>query len=340
MSAFAAKSFQSHDYSLYRPSYSLDFFKYIFDFANLVKNSQDGKILSILDVGAGPGTCMVTIIPYLATLVEEKKLNVQKIRLVVTDVSSNMLSEAKKNLIDVIGKIGAQHANLFELLYFEAGGEGLSDLVGEASIDIVIAAECVHWLKNKDWLNCMQQILKPTTGVLAFWGYVDPVFTGVEKPGNHEKEIESANDFYESFVYEAEGKLGVYWQQPGRSKLRGLCKEANGLVYDDTRCWGDVITVYRDPLKGDVKVLDRLRGQDVDFEVDDEAFKLTKSFTLDQFLRYADTWSSSHKWNAEHDENNKVSSVFYKGLNETTKWELEDVIEVEFKTYYTLAKKL
>ena len=340
MSAFAAKSFQSHDYALYRPSYSLDFFKYIFSFAGLIKNSQDGRKLSILDVGAGPGTCMITIIPYLTTLVEEKKINVQKIRLIVTDVSSNMLSEAKKNLTEVISKIGDEHANLFELVYFEAGGEGLTELVGKASIDIVIAAECVHWLKSADWLNCMHQILKPQTGALAFWGYVDPVFTGVEKPGEHEKEVEKANEFYESFVYEAEGKLGVYWQQPGRSKLRGLCKEANALVYDDTKNWGDVVTVYRDPLQGDVSVFDRLKGQDINFKADDEAFKLTKTFTLDKFLHYADTWSSSHKWNAEHGENEKVSSIFYNGLNESTKWELEDVIEVEFKTYYTLAKKL
>lgn len=340
MSAFAAKSFKSHDYALYRPSYSLDFFKYVFRFADLTNIAQEGKTFSILDVGAGPGTCMITFIPYLAALVEQKKINVEKINLIVTDVSTNMLSEAKKNLDKVIDNLGSHKKDLFALKYIESSGEGLLRLLDASSIDLVIAAECVHWLKSEEWLICMQQILKPKTGVLAFWGYVDPVFTGIEKPGDHEKEITKANEFYESFVYEAEGKLGVYWEQPGRRKLRGLCKEANDLVFEDVKNWRDVVTVSRDPLRGDVSISDRLAGDDVDFKVDDKALKMTKTYTLAQFLQYADTWSSSHKWNAEHGEDEKVSSIFYKGLHEANNWGLEDVIEVEFKTYYTLSKKI
>ncbi|KAG0680444.1 hypothetical protein C6P40_002350 [Pichia californica] len=335
MSAFASKNFQSHDYALHRPSYSIDFFKYIFKFGNLSEVIKDE--LSIVDIGCGPATCELVFIPYLIELIESKQLNLNKIKIYVTDISSTMINEAESTLNNLLlNKLSKSIKNIFEIKFLVISGENLNNIINESSVDLVIAAECVHWINPNPWLNSMKSILKSNTGVLAYWGYVDPVFIGHE---GEKENINKANDFYNDFVYEEEGKLGVYWQQPGRKILRGLCKDINNIVFQDTESWNDVITVYRDPSKNDIKILDRLINNDINFKIDDEVLKMIKSITFEQFLQYTDTWSSSHKWNENHNEDEKVSKLFYKGLNKITNWKLSDNIEIEMKTFYTLCKK-
>lgn len=336
MSAFADKSFQSHEYALHRPSYSLVFFKYIFKFAELTTIERSD--LSIVDIGTGPGTCIITIIPYIIELLKNGLLKVKKVKLYITDVSITMIKEAERNIINKLSEYSSDIINLFGVHYSVIGGEQLLDIIDPSSIDIVLAAECVHWTDDAKLLKCINTILKPIIGVFAYWGYVDPVF--VDREFKYKSElIQKANKFYSDFVYEEEGKLGSYWQQPGRKILRGLCRGINDKVFEDTVSWRDVVTVYRDPLAGKVDVLDRLIDKDVKFKINDEALKMIQKTTVNQYLQYVDTWSSSHKWNSSHSEDQRVSKLFFKGLHEQTGWELDDEIEVEMKTFYTLTKK-
>lgn len=339
MSAFAAANFQSHDYSLHRPNYSVDFFKYIFKFLELDNFKND--TISIVDIGSGPATCELTFIPYLIELLEKKILKLSKINIYVTDVSKPMIAEAEKSINEKITNNNNYFSNnlkgIFNFKYIEIEGEKLNEIIEDNSIDLIIAAECVHWIQPESWLKNMNKILKSKTGVLAYWGYVDPVFT--DDVNHNSNNIENANNFYNEFVYESDGKLGSYWQQPGRKILRGLCKGINNKIFEDLSHWNDVITVYRDPSKGNTEILERLKNKDIEFKVDDKVLQMIKELTFQDFLQYTDTWSSSHKWNELHPENERVSKLFYQGLSKITKWDLNDSIIIEYKTFYTFAKK-
>lgn len=340
MSAFASKSFEANEYALHRPSYSIEFFKYVFEYAGLFdktkENKQQPRIVSILDIGSGPGTCMVTIIPYITDLIRSGKFpSIQKIRLVVTDFSETMIKEAKVNIDQILNH---NDKEIFTVEYFVASAEELDKHVENDSIDVVFAAECAHWLEYKSWLSCMNKLLKPKIGVLAYWAYVDPVFT--KKIGQSDNiSVKKANEFYDSFVYEGDGKLGSYWQQPGRSILRKLYVDLNEFVYEEKSNWDDVITCYRDASNESIKVIERVENEEFQFKINTEALKMEKEIKIRDFVNYIDTWSSSHKWNKIHNDDEKVSELFYNGIKKLTNWELDDVVIIEFKTVYTFCKK-
>lgn len=338
MSAFASANFQSHDYALYRPTYSIEFFKYIFKFSGLNNFKNDN--ISIVDIGSGPATCELTYIPYLIELLEKKLLNLNKINIYVTDVSQTMITEAERSINEKIinnHKFPNNLKDIFNIKYIVIEGEKLNELIKDNSIDLIIAAECVHWIQPESWLKSMNKILKPETGVLAYWGYVDPVF--IDDANHNSNNIKNANIFYNEFVYETEGKLGSYWQQPGRNILRGLCRDINNKIFEDLNNWNDVITVYRDPSKGNTEILERLENKDVEFQIDDKALQMIKKLTVKDFVHYANTWSSSHKWNIVHPKEEEISKLFFEGFNKITKWDLTDKVVIEMKTFYTFAKK-
>ena len=337
MSAFSANTFNSHDYSLYRPSYSTEFFQYIFQYLGL--NEWKSESINILDVGSGPGTCILKIIPILKEVINSKETPLKKVKIFVSDLSNTMLNEAKIN----IDKVIRDSLESFEIEYIQSGGETI-DLKINEQIDLIIAAECVHWLNSEKWLDCMHKLLKKD-GVLAYWGYVDPVFTKIE--GSDDKNrLKIANDEYNSFVYEEKGKLGEYWQQPGRSKLRSLYKEVNEIALNNEGDkWYETIMCRRDPLIGEIETIfnndgnsDGDNGKVSRFEFKDDVLKIEMRLTIEQLLNYMDTWSSSFKWNSSHEE--KVSLLFGKKLEEKVGLKKSDDIVIEMKTVYLFTKKV
>lgn len=327
MSAFSAKTFNSHQYALYRPSYSTEFYKYILEYAQV---RPDAKTLSIVDIGSGPGTCAITIISYLSEQIKNGKYTLNKVIIYVTDVSETMILEAEKNINDILASIS--NGDLFEIKYSIIGAENIDSVVTPHSIDVVTAAQSIHWAETSKWLDCMKKILVKGTGVLAYWGYVDPVFTKINGTTEHNK---TANDFFELFVYDDKDALGPHWQQPGRNILRGLYKDINAAVLKDTASWKDCVVCSRDPSKDDGCEVTKT-GEAID--VDKEALKMTRRGTVENYVNYVNTWSSSYKWNQLHSEAEQANKLFYERLRELISWSLQDEIEIEFKSVYTFCK--
>lgn len=166
---------------------------------------------------------------------------------------------------------------------------------------------------------------------------IDPVFIDVKKASNdYVEQLKSANEIYENFVYERKEGLGKYWQQPGRGKLRSMYKGLNDILLNDNR-WGDIACTYRVP-SIDSKVFNAVgNGKE---KWGNDCFILEKEMSLANFLKYVDTWSSSHKWNQSHGVGEKAGELFLKELNQKIGWNDKTIVKVGFKTFYTLARKL
>lgn len=329
MSEFSANNFKSHDYSLFRPSYSPSFFKYILEYSRFNSDDWKSKTLSIVDIGSGPATCIITLLPIIYEYVISNDLNIENVEIYVTDVSEVMLDEAKKNVDKILRSF--DDLKLFSIKYLNVSGEDIAKSVDSESIDIVFAAECAHWLNVDKWFQSVYEVLKTGTGVFAYWGYVDPNFI---KINDSEENAKTANVFYEDFVYEKGGKLGPYWEQPGRGILRSLYKHMNELILKDER-WKNNIICTRDIKNKKIQIINK----DQHLKIDQNILKITNNMRVIDYLSYIDTWSSSSKWNKENADKGKISLLFYEQLEALIKWKLTDYIEIEFQTVYSLNKK-
>ncbi|GMM32477.1 trans-aconitate 3-methyltransferase [Martiniozyma asiatica (nom. inval.)] len=324
MSSFAESNFNSNSYNTFRPSYSTEFLSLILDYTLKHKVSRDLN-LNIVDVGTGPGTSIQALIPLLT----------MPTTITLTDPSAVMLEEAQKLLISKDNKpVQSENAspittfkeNHITFQFLQCTSEELPKFITEGSIDLVMAAECLHWISG--FSDTCEKLLT-LGGTFAYWGYVDPVFTFVDKTQllSNGKSFAEANAWYEDFVYEGEGSLGSYWQQPGRSILRSLYKENNDSLIVDDR-WDDVQVSYTlpDPLTGEIKI--EKTKENAPFLL------ISKEGTISQFIGYLNTWSSSHKWNVEHGEGD-AGKVFLNGLN----WDLNASCKWTLKCTCTVASK-
>ncbi|KAL2819466.1 S-adenosyl-L-methionine-dependent methyltransferase [Aspergillus granulosus] len=147
---FTDSNFDWVSYNTFRPSYPSVLFKHIFDYHNRHAPVSE----TILDLGCGPGTCT----PYL--------LERDTVRLIISvDIGHNQLEIAKKAFISHPRVTDG----LVELQFRLSRAEELAWLA-DSSIDIVVAAEAVHFFDHGPWFREVSRVLKPG-GTLAFWFY-------------------------------------------------------------------------------------------------------------------------------------------------------------------------
>ncbi|VEU21295.1 DEKNAAC102318 [Brettanomyces naardenensis] len=304
MSAFSDKAFDANQYSSFRPTYPPDFYEKIVDFH---AKGKDGQFGTLLDLGCGPGEASIPLLGYF------------KDEVIATDISSAMIKTAKTNFANALEdlrkkKKEGKKVQIPKKVTLElSAGEDLSK-VDSGSIDLVVAAECVHWFQWDKWLTEMVRILKDN-GSLIYFAYCDPVFVGEPK----------ANEIYEKFVYQNGDYLGPYWEQPGRSRLRKLVKELNDKVLNDDR-FEDVKVRYYNPL-----------GED---SSRDDKMLISRIYSVADFIKYVNTWSSSHKWNATHpDDAEDAGELFFGKLSKELNWTRETQIHITWKTVYVFARK-
>lgn len=291
MSEFAAESFDSKFYDLNRPSYPPKFFNYIIEKCVPAKSES----FTIVDIGTGPGTAIATLIDMLTEKRKTKAIEIEDITIWATDCSQVMINQAKNKLNN--------YTNDINLKFAVCKGEEIDTVVKHA--DLLLAAECVHWLDTEKWLESVKKVCD---GYLVYWGYVDPVF--IDKP--------DMNAFYENFVYE-NNDFAKCWSQPGRSILRSSFRNINERMEKE---FTDCEIVYRDPSSG--------IGED-------SILRIENVMKVSQFLSYVDTWSSSFTWNSNHSPEEKASVLFYEGF-QNHGLNFDDLIKTEMKTVYCIIK--
>lgn len=292
MSQFSDSDFDSKLYDLHRPSYPPKFISYIIDKCV----PKEKEYVTIVDLGSGPGTALSTLLDLLEEKTEKGELKVKKFTIWATDISKVMVEQAKQKLSKYSDN------EMFDLNFAVCEGEAVDSIVD--SVDLVLAAECAHWLNVEKWIASIKKVCH---GFLVYWGYVDPVF--VDHP--------DLNEFYDNFVYD-KGEFGKYWNQPGRNILRSCFKEINERMEKEFKCE----TVYRNPITG----------------VGEESpFRIVQHVKVKDFVTYVDTWSASFSWNSTHKPEEKVSLLFYKGLQERG-FQYEDLLNIEMKTVYCIVE--
>ncbi|QPG72826.1 hypothetical protein FOA43_000128 [Brettanomyces nanus] len=298
MSAFSDKNFDAHQYSSFRPTYPSELYEMLIRYHS---KGNDGQLNTILDLGCGPGEASIPLLRQCTG------------KIVATDLSSTMIEVAKTNFQKALTELHL--TNQPAVTVAVSPSEDVSSVLPEdGTVDLVVAAECVHWFQWDKWLTEMNRVLKEG-GTLAYFAYCDPVFVGNSK----------MDEIYERFTCESGELVGPYWQQPGRSRLRHLCKELNDIVLADGR-FTDVRVEYYEPLKNPSKK---------------EKMVIERNYTMEAFMKYVDTWSASHRWNMAHngkDEN--AAETFYKIVHQELGWTKQTEFPVSWKTMYVFARKL
>ncbi|CDK26184.1 unnamed protein product [Kuraishia capsulata CBS 1993] len=286
MSAFSSKTFKTDVYGFFRPHYPPQLFTALQDY-----HKGDHKLA--IDSGCGPGEASFPLLRQL-------KFN----KVIGTDLSQVMVEKATRT---------RKPEEIDSISFARCGASDLASVgVENESVDLMTAAQCVHWFDTDTWFDEVLRVLKPG-GTLAYWCYVDPYFLGAPE----------ANKVYENFTY-GDKFLGPFWEQPGRSKIRGLYRDVNEAI-SKKKGFCDVQVVEFDPMHSTSQT----------------ALSLRKTVTLENYLGYASTWSSHHKWTeANPGVKPDILDVFAKELQTKVGWRLDTEIEIAWKTMYCFARKV
>lgn len=279
MSSFSDSNFKSDAYAQFRPAYD----QQVFD---KITSYHKGGLELAVDIGSGTGQAAYPLTKYFK-------------KVIGTDLSHTMIKTANKKITEEFkGKIEFQ----------QSPGEDLSFLADE-SVDLVTAAQCIHWFNHPKFFAEINRILKPN-GTLAFWGYADPVFG--------EPAVDKA---IMDFTYDDPTKLGPYWEQPGRNIVRNLLKDVNA----PTENFTDIETYEHHPgLEGEPK----------------SPLIIKREIPLEIYHSYITTWSSYHSWKKAHPSEKDIADRFYEELQNRFKWTPKTKVTVEWLTVLKLARKL
>lgn len=280
MSAFSDTNFKANDYNSFRPTYSSQLFDAILEY-------HTGKHQLAVDIGCGSGQASYPLTNHF-----------QKV--IGTDLSQTMIDAANT-------QIKPEDEGSIE--FKQSPGESLS-FIEDGSVDLVTAAQCIHWFDHDRFFKEIERVLKPG-GTLAFWGYADPVFG-----------IPEADEMISQFTYDDPTKLGPYWEQPGRNIVRGLLKE---VVPPNEYFQDHKVYEHRPGLAN--------KGQQL------SPLQIQRDVPLEFYHKYITTWSSYHRWKKSHPSSEDISDVFVKELEAKFNWNPKTVVHIEWLTVLKLAKK-
>lgn len=303
MSTFSQTTFKATEYAIFRPTYPSSLYKHLFHY-------HQGQNQRALDIGCGSGqaTC-----PLLSQF--QQVLGI--------DPSKNMIESAKLQL-QMNNNINNNNNNKDKTIQFEVlSSEGLNQFPSESQ-DMIISAQAIHWFGTKDdFFKQVYRVLKPK-GTLAYWGYNDPVFINNGTTSNKEV-LQKVNNLVLGFMYD-EDQLGKYWEQPGRQLLRG-----------------NMEVVYPQGLTNAGFVdLQRFVHHPVTSSHEEEVASpliIKKKGKLSEYFQYVQTWSCYHTWKQSHPTDQDISEIFLENLKKLTGWDDDTMVEYEFITFLSLARK-
>ncbi|EJS43945.1 tmt1p [Saccharomyces arboricola H-6] len=299
MSAFSASDFNSKRYSASRPSYPSEFY-------TIIDEYHDGKRELLVDVGCGPGT---------ATLQMAKELKPFD-QIIGSDLSATMIETAKA--------IRQESPSVYKNVSFEISPSDDFDFLGADSVDkqkvdMITAVECAHWF-DFDKFQCSVYANLRKDGTIAIWGYADPIFPNYP-------------EFDELMIEVPYGKetLGPYWEQPGRSRLRNMLKDA---TLDPERFHHIQVSYFH---AKDIRDAAKLH------QYTEKPLLIRKEITLVEFAQYVRTWSAYHQWKQDPKNKDKqdVADWFVEeSLKKRPELSVTTKIEVVWNTFYKLGKRI
>ncbi|CCH59950.1 hypothetical protein TBLA_0C01350 [Henningerozyma blattae CBS 6284] len=287
MSQFSNKDYDADKYANFRPTYPIVFY-------DKLKNYHNGKGNLVIDCGCGPGT---------ATLQLSKELAFKKT--IGTDLSMIMIEKANQKLQE------SKLANDIEFVVSEGDDfKFLKDNFNKHNVDMITAAECVHWIGWDNFQQAAWNNLRKN-GSLAIWGYVDPIVVGYPKLG------EIILDYFYS-----DDKLGPYWQQPGRNILRSLMKNSQW----DTTKFTEIENMILDT-------------KEYGKGIHDDRLYLSNTVTIVALKNYLSTSSSYQSWKKKNLTSKDICEQFFEEILLTYPSLTPDSkVKIIFNSFYKFAR--
>ncbi|KAG7717834.1 hypothetical protein KL949_003108 [Ogataea haglerorum] len=292
MATYSTKVFDHGNYESFRPSYPVEFLE-------LILKYHHGPTNRLLDVGCGTGQVIFPFSRYFTTSIG-------------VDPSEGMISRCKaKNSSD-------------RLEFYQGKAENLN-MIASASIDVLTAAECVHWMDPTGFLNEAARVLTPK-GTLAFWLYLEPIF-----------QDNVLNDIYHKYVMGDPTLMAPYWDE-GKSRFYDWLKDATELISEDDR-FENVELVKFDQLHLPEDKRERaLKSRTFDGK---PLLFLQKDCTLEEFLAFINTYSPLPAWyRANEGAKGTERDIMFRletELRSAGVWEKTQTIN--WDTMYCFAKK-
>lgn len=194
-------------------------------------------------------------------------------KITALDPSDTMIAQAR-----------SQSSEFGNISFGVSSAEDLSQ-IESGSVDALVAGEAAHWFSYPQTWREIHRVLRPG-GTMAFWGYVDNVLIGHPE----------ATKVIQKYCYEeGEDKLGMYWEQPGRTILRELFRE----LEPPSDLFSDVERREYVP-EGSPKHA-RWEGVKRDVVFEDKPM-IEAEMKLGEVMSYLRTASSWHNWCAAHPE--------------------------------------
>lgn len=300
MTTFSKAGFRSLNYNSFRPHYPQSFYKLLADFVGRRAEKS-------IDLGCGTG---VATFPLLGFSDHVTGL----------DLLPRMIDAANQLKEERLAELGIDDASRIN---FEVGA--VEDFEGEPkTYDLITAAECIHWFKDYNvFFEKAARLLKPG-GTLAYWYYVDPVFTDFSgSKGPKGEQLKKANDLYMYLVYEDPDGLGEFWEQPGRLYLKNHLHEVDRHI----------------PSYFEKKIRKYIPSDGNAQHKEDDLKLVRNDINLEDFLAYITTYSSFHNYSEKKGTGEQFKEKFLRSFEAELGWDRKlTLVSVSWYSGYTFLK--
>ncbi|KAK6459164.1 trans-aconitate methyltransferase 2 [Scheffersomyces xylosifermentans] len=316
MSTFSKANFKSLNYNSFRPHYPASFYKILF---NYVTKGNESKlpISRAIDLGCGTG---VATYPLLNSTKE----------VIGLDLSPQMIKTANSLVAERLAQLDIKDQSRIS---FKTGA--VEDYVyqepketPDGSIDLITAAQCIHWFKDYDaFFANAAKLLRPG-GTLAYWFYIDPIIVDIRGSfkGDKSHALKRTMELYNKYIYDDPNFIGPHWEQPGREIIKNFSVEVNKHIPEE---------LYEDIT---IKTFIPSEKQKVAGEGDLDLKKL--DIPLNSYFDYLRTYSGYHNYKEQLKDKAVAHELFLSDLKEELGFDLEATkIDLVWNTGYTFITK-
>lgn len=301
--AFGDASFNVERYLSNRPRYPGHLYRLLRDYyrPSVQGRSKDAVLL---DLGCGPGFAAFPL------------LNDFPGGLIGVDTSKGMVQAAPSALQSWLASTSTDASaavpmafDVSKASFIIGNSNNLKGVVSDDSVDVVIAATAAHWFEYGPTWREMSRVVRPGGSVLCFT-------YGEHYMRDHPSLQRDIFDFMQD---NAQGSIGPYFPQPGRSLLTNLLKdvpfpnEIDGLqsLPDEMLKQWDLASAVRHmhPMASDghpdLSWLEQQRRQSSNAtqqndQSDEQPFRLEQRWTWAQYESYIRTSSALHNYLKNH----------------------------------------
>lgn len=317
MATYSKASFKSLNYNTFRPHYPASFYGILGDYLKSRGNSV--PVRNALDLGCGTGVATYPL------------LNLSE-NVVGLDLSPVMVKTAEELKNERLKELDIGNSDRIRFRTGSVESQIYSGLyeIKEGSVDLITAAQCIHWFKDYDiFFKAAAKLLKPG-GVIAYWYYVDPVITSFSGPSSVDKEtaLKNAYDIYHKYVYDDPEYIGQHWENPGRQIIKEFYVDVDKHIPEQ---------LY------DYKLINKLElkpGALKDPSENQDLVLRRESIKLKDLEGYLLTYSGYHNYKEATNDEKDFTGSYFAELEKVNGWNRDETtIDLVWNTGYTFITK-